>query len=151
MNHWHEMEMVPYNPPNPRWGELRVCLRPPQLVYESARANIQSRLDGAYFWETRSHRKNLAKVWRSGTEVPPDTVFLHDKTLMLLGCDNECPRNAQVLLDGWADSMGRKAPRLTTGNLIGDWPQDFKALFDQPEVRILPAAKPGRRRGRQRH
>ncbi|ADD44134.1 hypothetical protein [Stackebrandtia nassauensis] len=43
---------------------------------------------------------------------------------------------AQVVLDEWADSMGRKAPRLTTRNLVGrvdePWPKDFKKMFDEP-------------------
>lgn len=84
---------------------------------------------------------NTARAWRDGTEVPADTVFRHGTVTVVFGCDNECPRLAQLVLDEWADSMGREAPRLVRRHLHNHpaepWPKDFQALFDDPGPPLL--------------
>lgn len=137
MNHWHKMEIRPRSFTD-YWGDdIGVYLRPPQLRYEVVRAEIQSTLDRVFRYSGGDkYSRDIAHRWREGREVPPDTVFDGDTVLVVFGCDNECPRVAQVVLDEWADSMGRKAPRLTTRNLVGrenkPWPADFRRLFDEP-------------------
>lgn len=120
------------------WGDdIGVYLRPPQFRYEVVRAQIQADLDRNLRYPPVSRlARETAAAWREGRETPPDTLIRDGDILVVIGCDNECPRVAQVVLDEWADSMGRKAPRLTTRNLVGrvdePWPKDFKKMFDEP-------------------
>lgn len=133
------MDVTAPNSTNHRGDDVHVHLRPPRLRYEALRAEIQEELDYAFRYRTPSrYARDQAHGWRAGTEQPPDTLFLGDTVLVMFDCDNECPRRAQLVVDEIADSMGRKAPRLTrwhTANVrpAETWPEDFLALFDEPE------------------